>query len=123
MSKVNPNPTVTIKYSKFVKLEVGAVDNRLIGVLAPDTSGSGGKRTEVFAYDCDGYGGQANTTADLTYSISQVGGNPVLAMIGSNYRGGGGIAFSIITDLGSTPVSVDLPQFSSEMWSFQLVKQ
>jgi hypothetical protein len=116
---------VKIPYSSSVILKVQDVDNRLIGILAPDTSGTGGKRTEVFAYDCDGFAGQANATLDLTFTVNAVGGSPILAMIASNFAATGAANFSITTDKqNETQYQISLPNsYTSEQQAFQFVKQ
>lgn len=114
-----------ISYSNSMQLHVSSVDNRLIGILAPDTSGTGGKRTQVFAYDCDGFGGCADTTIDLTCTLERIGGNPTLVMIGSNFRGGGTIQFTLTPDGDASKavtVNANPASFSSQQWAYDLIK-
>ena len=92
--------------------------------MAPDTSGPGGRRTQVYAYEADGYAAPVNATLDITDSVNGAStGSPVsLVFIGSNFRGGGQFSIVITTDQDKKSINTSLDAFSSEQWVFNLVK-
>jgi len=118
------NSTQTITYSQSVVLHVSSVDNRLIGILAPDTPETGGKRTQVFGYDCDGFGGNAATTIDLIPTLNSIGGSPVLSMIGTNFAKSGVVKYMIEVD-GLQKIQGGgnfHDPYTSEQWSYRFEK-
>ena len=115
------NALQTIEYSNSSVLKVDNADNRLVGLVSPD---SGGRDATVFMFDGDGFAGMPNATVDLTITLGAIGGSPILAMIGSNFSGPGHFNFQIIAD-GEVKALVDknVPEeHVSEQWPYQLVK-
>lgn len=113
-----------IKYSNSVKLNVTSVDNRLVCILNPDTPGTGGKRTQVYGFDADGYGGQPNASMDLTQQIDNLGDGAILSCIGSNFASGGSISFEIVTDKESQSGGGSFSgEYESQQWAFKFQKE
>ncbi|HAA11262.1 MAG TPA: hypothetical protein DCE41_05990 [Cytophagales bacterium] len=118
---------VKIKYSSSVKITVSNADNSLTAILAPDTSGPGGRRTQVYGYEADGFAAGVGASLDITDSVNaarNTGSSATLVMIGSNFRGGGQFTFSVESDQAgqSQSISTNLAAFTSEQWAFDLEK-
>ena len=111
----------TIKYSRTCVLNVKQADNAMSVYLNADTAGPQGL---LFGYETNRLGtAPPNASVDMTSALSAVGGGGKLSIIGSNFTGGGGMEVHIIADGNAQKVvSEALPQYTSKMWTVDIVK-
>ena len=118
------SPTnIDLRSASKVKMEFGKIDNHITVRLDPDgTSVSkgiiefGNSRLGVVNYD---------TEVDLTDMINSYKSQGVksisLAVVGSNWAGGGNINFEFEVDGVSTgAVNTNLPTWTSQQWPYTL---
>ncbi|NET66436.1 MAG: hypothetical protein F6K63_19405 [Moorea sp. SIO1G6] len=102
-----------------ITMEVTSADNRLTVLLNPD-----GDRPTYTVYCFDAYlPSNIGANINLTDTISKVGGSGTLALIGSNFIGGGQFYIEIKTDGESALViNENLPQWTSQQWKVEITK-